>query len=153
LFWPVYLELAVGKIQLGPKPSSQSPASFGLGETSWSSVTSPNAVVRLKLAGWPGSGSGNGVETKSGTTGRVIRFQSSLIPTGSTGWKSRFELQRLPTPGPGSTRKLFCWNVMDQISLTGLVSALLSSEVDFSWAKAGRASRTAITKPLRNVPA
>ena len=55
---------------------------------------SPKAVERPTWVGSPGSGSGRGVETKSGITGRVIRFQSSLIPTGSTGWKSRFELQR-----------------------------------------------------------
>ena len=132
----------MGKIQVGPKPSSHWPASFGLGETSWSRVMSPNAVERPTLLGSPGSGSGRGVETKSGITGRVMRFQSSLIATGSTGWNSRFVLQRFPSPSPGSTRKLFCWNWSDQIELTGLVSCLLSSVADCSCAKAGAASRT-----------
>src|SRR5262249_8765657 len=141
-------EFAVGKIHVGPRPSSQLPASFGLGEISWSRVTSPNVVERPIALGSPGSGSGWGVETKSGMTGRVMRFQSESIATGSTGWNSRLELQRSSSPLPGSTRKLFCWNVRDQRSLTGLVSFLLISVSDSPCAQAGAATVAASRRTI-----
>ena len=41
----------MGKIQVGPTPSSQLPTSFELGETSCSSAMSPNAVERPIVEG------------------------------------------------------------------------------------------------------
>src|SRR5215813_3156680 len=98
---PVKSEPALGKTQVGPSPSSQFPTRLGLGESSWSRMMSPKFVLRAPFVG--SFGFGCGCETKSGTTGRVTRFQSSVIATGTTGWKFRFELQRVTEFG--------LWNV------------------------------------------
>src|SRR5215472_9236854 len=50
LFCPSRELLAVGKMKLGPMPSSQGPASFGLGDNMVARIVSPNPVTRWR---WP----------------------------------------------------------------------------------------------------
>jgi hypothetical protein len=79
----VHIDVPAGKIQVGPTPSSQLPTSSELGESMLSMVMSPKAVVRTTCVG--SSASGCGCDTKSGITGRVMRFQSGVSATGKTG--------------------------------------------------------------------
>src|SRR5208283_2648106 len=90
LFCPSLELLAVGKMKLGPSPSSHGPASFGLGESSVANIVSPKPVTRWRL---PLSLT-YGVEFITWNTGRVIRFQSSVNASGSTGWNCRLTALR-----------------------------------------------------------
>ena len=93
---------------------------------------SPKPVVcRTSVSGGgPATDAGYGRESNRGMTGRGMTFQFGVNATGSMGWKFRFEFQRPSWPGRVLTRKLFCWKLMDQKSLAGLVSFLFSSVSD-----------------------
>src|ERR1700757_829142 len=81
LFSPISELVAVGKINVGPAASSQLPTNLGPGDSANASTVSPNPVTRLACVVW----SWNGVLLKICSTGRVIRLQSSLSFTDSSG--------------------------------------------------------------------
>src|SRR5262249_39263708 len=82
-------------------------------------------------------------------TSRVIRFQSLVRLTGSTGWKSQLLFQ-----WPFSSLKLLNWFDRDQMLLTGLVSFRFSSLAeasDSSGSAAGAAWATSSENSVNRV--
>src|SRR5215510_15555778 len=78
-----------------------------------------------------------------GITGRVIRFQSLVRLTGSTGWKFQLLFQ-----WPFASLKLLNWFDRDQMVLTGLVSFRFNSLADSS----GPSGSGAVAAGLTDAP-
>ena len=71
----------MGKIKVGPIPSSHFPTSFGVGASISMKTVSPNPVVRSISRGLCGCGA----EFKTVTTGLVMIFQFFVSATGNVG--------------------------------------------------------------------